>query len=177
MPTPVGHAIGGLAAVLLTHAGSRRPYLLSPGLLLGGAVVAILPDLDILIGSHRTYTHSVGAIVIFGLVSWGILRRGSSNAGIGTAAMMAAYASHLFLDWLGKDTSRPPGLMMLWPFSSTYFLSGFDIFGEVSRRYWRLDEFIFGNLRALGWEMLVLMPVLIAGWMVWSNGTVGESKK
>ena len=35
-------------------------------------------------------------------------------------------------------------------------MSGLDIFGEVSRRYWLLNEFILGNLRAVSWELVVL---------------------
>jgi membrane-bound metal-dependent hydrolase YbcI (DUF457 family) len=170
MPTPFGHAIGGLAAALFANSAARRPGL-SPQLLLAAAAAAVAPDLDILLGSHRTYTHSVGAAALVGLVSWLLLRR-RVNAPAAAAAVTAAYGSHLLLDWLGKDTSRPPGLTVLWPFSSTYFLSGCELFGEVSRRYWLLDEFIFGNLKALGWEMLVLTPVMLIAWVVWSGRTI-----
>ena len=169
MPTPFGHAIGGLAAALFANSAARHPGL-SPPFLLAAVAAAVAPDLDILFGSHRTYTHSVGAAATVGLVSWLFLRR-RANAPA-AAAITAAYGSHLLLDWLGKDTSRPPGLTALWPFSSTYFMSGCDLFGEVSRRYWLLDEFIFGNLKALGWEMLVLTPVLLIAWVVWSGRTI-----
>lgn len=85
---------------------------------------------------------------------------------------MAAHASHLFLDWPGKDTSRPTGLMMLRPFSSECFVSGFNLFGEVSRRYRLVDEFIFGNIRAVVWELTVLMLVLLVAWVTWSGLTL-----
>ena len=170
MPTPFGHAIGGLAAALFANSAARRPGL-SPRLLLAAVAAAVSPDLDILVGSHRTYTHSVAAVVIVGLVSWVALRR-TSNAAAAAAAITAAYASHLALDWLGKDTSSPAGLTALWPFSSAFFLSGCELFGEVSRRYWLPREFIFGNFKALGWEMLVLMPVMLIAWVVWSGRTV-----
>lgn len=172
MPTPLGHAVGGLAAALVTHAAASRPGLLSPRLLLASAAAAVLPDVDLLAGSHRTYTHSAGAVAIVGFASWAILRRRIPNAPAAAAAIMAAHASHLLLDWLGKDTSRPPGLMMFWPFSSSYFLSGYDVFGEVSRRYWLMEEFIFGNLRALSWELTLLMPILFLAWVVWSKRTL-----
>ncbi len=32
------------------------------------------PDLDLLIGSHRTYTHSIGAVFVVGIVSWLVMR-------------------------------------------------------------------------------------------------------
>ena len=59
MPSPVGHALGGLTAAFLINAFARRPAL-TVGLLATSAAVAVAPDLDILVGSHRTYTHSVG---------------------------------------------------------------------------------------------------------------------
>jgi hypothetical protein len=65
--------------------------------------------------------------------------------------------------------------MALWPFSTRFFLSGYDLFGEVSRRYWRLDEFVVWNLTALMWELVVLTPLLVVAWIVWSGRTVGTS--
>ena len=171
MPTPLGHAVGGLAAAFLTNAAARRPGL-SGGVALACVAAAVAPDLDILAGSHRTYTHSVGGVVATGLVAWLVLRSRVRAPLSAAAAIAAAHASHLSLDWLGKDTSRPPGLMILWPFSDRFYMSGVDLFGEVSRRYWLLDEFILGNLKAVAWEMVVLVPVLFVGWVVWSKRTV-----
>ena len=71
----------------------------------------------------------------------------------GAAALTAAYASHLALDWTSKDTSLPSGLTALWPFTSRYYKSGLDLFGEISRRYWLPDEFIIGNVKAAMWEL------------------------
>ncbi len=80
MPSPVGHALGGLAAAFVVDSLARRPTLTLP-LLAASAVMAVAPDLDILAGSHRTYSHSVGAVAIVGVVSWLALRaRGSSGA-------------------------------------------------------------------------------------------------
>jgi membrane-bound metal-dependent hydrolase YbcI (DUF457 family) len=136
--------------------------------------IAIAPDLDILAGHHRSYTHSIGAVVIVGLTSWLALHRRGTSAPTLSAALTSAYSSHLFLDWLGKDTARPAGLTILWPFSSAYFMSGLDLFGEVSRRYWLPNEFILGNLGAVGWEVLVLLPVLIVAWAHWSKRTLSR---
>src|SRR5262245_48089531 len=132
MPTPVGHALGGLTAALLANSAAKRPGL-PPRVFLAAALLAIAPDLDIVAGSHRTYTHSVGAIVVVGALTW-LLSHRKVPAPLATSAVLtAAYTSHLLLDWLGKDTSRPAGLMVLWPFSSDYFMSGCDLFAEVSR--------------------------------------------
>ena len=73
-------------------------------------------------------------------------------------AATAAYASHLLLDWLGDDRSVPIGIRALWPFTDAYFQSELRWFPPVERRYW-LPGFWTANLRAIGWEMLVLMPL------------------
>ena len=73
MPSPVGHALGGLAAAFVVDALARRPRLTLP--LLGAAVAfALSPDLDLLAGSHRTYTHSLGAVAIVAVACWLALR-------------------------------------------------------------------------------------------------------
>lgn len=171
MPTPLGHAVGGVAAALLVNAGARRPGL-PPRVVLTCAAIAIAPDFDLLAGSHRTYTHSIGGVVLTGVVAWLVVRRRVGTPLATAIAIAAAHASHLFLDWLGKDTSRPPGLTILWPFSPEFYMSGLDLFGEVSRRYWLFNEFILGNLAAVAWEMLVLVPVLLVAWVVWSGRTL-----
>ena len=168
MPTPLGHAIGGLAAAFLTNAVIRRPGF-STGVLFACSAVAVAPDFDILLGSHRTYSHSIAAVGAAALAAWLVMRQRRRPAFAAAASIAAAYASHLLLDWLGKDTSRPPGLMIFWPFSSEFYMSGLNLFGEVSRRYWLLDEFILGNIRAVAWEMVVLVPVLLVAWVVWSK--------
>lgn len=167
----MGHALGGLAAALLAGSAVRRQQL-SPALLIASAAAAVAPDLDLLIGSHRTYTHSLGAIFIVGVASWLVMRGRVPHAARAATILMAAYGSHLVLDWTGTDTSTPPGLMMLWPFSSAYHVSGWNLFGEVSRRYWLPQEFVLGNLAAFAWEMLVLVPVFLIAWVVWSKRTL-----
>ncbi len=170
MPSPVGHALGGLAAAFVVDSLARRPRLTLP-LLAVAAALAVAPDLDLLAGSHRTYSHSVGAVAIVGAVCWLFLRaRHASSAG--AALLTAAYASHLPLDWLSKDTSHPSGLTVLWPLSSAYYISGWDLFREISRRYWLPEEFILWNLQAVAWELMVLLPVVLMAWAVWSKRTV-----
>jgi membrane-bound metal-dependent hydrolase YbcI (DUF457 family) len=171
MPTPAAHALGGLAAAFLVDSIRRRP-MLSPALLAASAAAAMAPDLDLLAGSHRTYTHSLGAVFIVGLASWVIARGRVPSAVRAALIVMAAYGSHLVLDWMGKDTSIPPGFTALWPFSSDYYVSGWNLFGEISRRYWLPQEFVLGNLRALSWELAVLTPLLVVAWARWSSNTL-----
>ena len=172
MPSPVGHTLGGLAAAFVAASFVRRPSLTVP-LLAASVAVAVAPDLDILAGSHRTYSHSIGAVAIVGLVSWLFLRaRGSRGAG--AAALTAAYASHLALDWLSKDTSHPSGLTALWPFTMTYYTSGWNVFGEISRRYWLPQEFIVGNITAALWEVALVGPLVLVAWAAWSRQTLSR---
>jgi inner membrane protein len=170
MPSPVGHALGGLTAAFLINAFARRPAL-TVGLLATSAVVAVAPDLDTLVGSHRTYTHSIGGVAIVALAVWLILRKRSAGAA-GTAALTAAYASHLVLDWLSKDTSKPSGLAVLWPFTFNFYKSGLDLFGQISRRYWLPEEFIIGNVKAAMWECVLVAPCLFLAWVLWSKRTL-----
>ena len=73
-------------------------------------------------------------------------------------AVMAAYASHTLLDWLGTDASPPIGIMALWPFRSDYYESHLHVFSAISRRYW-LPEFLTSNARALAGELAILLPL------------------
>lgn len=73
-------------------------------------------------------------------------------------AVMAAYASHTLLDWLGTDWSPPIGIMAWWPFSSDYYESHLHVFRAISRRYW-LPEFLTWNARALAGELAILLPL------------------
>lgn len=168
MPTPVGHALAGMTTAWIFR---RRA-----GIALACALVAAIPDVDLLFGAHRTYTHSIGAVAIVGLVSWLVMRRRPDTIS-STFAMTAAYGSHFLLDWLGKDSSNPPGLMVLWPFSSRFYISGFDLFREVSRRYWNVDEFVLGNLSTLGWELLLLGPVAALAWALRKNHSTRRTQR
>ena len=170
MPSPVGHALGGLTAAFLINAFNRRPAL-TVGLLAASAMTAVAPDLDILVKAHRTYTHSVGGVAIVALAAWLILRKRPAGAA-GAAALTAAYASHLVLDWLSKDTSKPSGLAVLWPFTFNYYVSGLDLFGQVSRRYWLPEEFIIGNAKAATWECVLVAPCAFLAWVFWSKRTL-----
>lgn len=182
MPSPIGHALAGVAAGLIV-AGPPRPGWHAT-LFLGGrtraevasntapqprtvdvgpravaaltfALVANVPDLDLLAGIHSTYTHSVGAVAIVFLVALAVTRwRIRLSLGIA-----AAWGSHLLLDWLGSDTSAPIGIMALWPFSREHYQSQIYLFDAISRRHWLPEQFIWGNLKAAAREVLILGPL------------------
>lgn len=119
------------------------------------AVVASVPDLDLLIHSHRGESHSVGAALIAGAAAWVITRRPAW----GTAVTLA-WGSHVLLDWLSNDTRPPLGVMALWPFTREYYKASLEIFPPVSRRYWESRFWIY-NLRAVVAEILILGPLAL----------------
>jgi membrane-bound metal-dependent hydrolase YbcI (DUF457 family) len=133
------------------------------------AVVAVAPDLDLLIGDHRGFSHSVGAACIAGAIAWVITRR--PRWGV---AVALAWASHVLLDWMSHDTRPPIGVMAFWPLTRDYYKSSLDVFPAVSRRYW-LAEFWVYNLKALLVEFVILAP--IAALVVWlTPGIRGKTR-
>ena len=117
------------------------------------AAVAIVPDLDLLIHDHRGVSHSVGAALIAGAVTWVVTR--SSRWAL---AVTLAWASHVLLDWMSNDARPPLGVMALWPFTRDYYKAGIEIFPPVSRHYWE-SRFWLYNLRALAMELLIMLPL------------------
>jgi membrane-bound metal-dependent hydrolase YbcI (DUF457 family) len=171
MPSPVGHAIAGIAAGWIV-AGARRAPLQTAAL----AVAATAPDLDLLVGAHSGPTHGLGAAVIAGVLAWIAARyiRALRPATAGATARFVlaialAYASHTLLDWLSTDTSPPIGIMALWPVSREYYESSLHLFFAISRRYWRPDFWAL-NMRALARELIVLLPVLAIVWLARVRG-------
>jgi membrane-bound metal-dependent hydrolase YbcI (DUF457 family) len=149
MPSPIGHALGGIAA------GWRVAPARTVHVAAVLALVAAAPDLDLLLGEHREWTHSVGAAVIAGAIALLITRRWRWGL-----AVMLAWTSHVFLDWLSHDSRPPIGIMAFWPLTHAYYKAGIEIFPAVSRRYW-LAEFWFYNLKAAAVEVAVLLPVMV----------------
>src|SRR5438552_14768209 len=108
MPTPVGHAIAGLTVGWCSQAISNKKSTLKADGLISGLVVAcvaaaVAPDIDILFGSHRTFTHSIGAAAIVGVATWLLRKRGTApHPFFWAVAVTVAYATHILLDWLAK---------------------------------------------------------------------------
>jgi len=147
--------LAGVAAAWTADAGNVRPA--SRRLVVACAALAALPDADLILpGAHRTATHSFTAVFVVFIIAASVT--GQVTRWRTAAVCAAAYASHLLLDWLGDDRSVPIGIRALWPFTDAYFQSELRWFPPVERRYW-LPGFWTANLRAIGWEMLVLMPL------------------
>jgi inner membrane protein len=168
MPSPVGHALGGLIAgwaiagapdVRTTH--WREDVRTAVRASAPFALLAVAPDLDLLVHLHSRYTHSLGAAAIVTLVAAAFAP--PRRRAVFALACGAACASHVLLDWLGSDTSPPLGIMALWPFSSDFYLSDRGWFLATDRRYW-LPGFMARNLYALLWELILLAPPAALTW-------------
>ena len=188
MPSPLGHALGGLAVAWIADLvpGSRAGRAAAPQdsfyRRAGGALTVLCaglgaaPDLDLVLPSHRTGTHSVTAVLTVTIVAAAVTGwvtrevRSEKVEGRRTArvALMcgAAYASHLLLDWLGVDRFPPRGLQILWPVSQEWFISGLDWFVQTRRFDLLSLETLRINLYAMAWETTVLLPLLLLLWLV-----------
>lgn len=160
MPSPIAHALAGVAAGWIVHPPSARDTRSAVRRSIVFAVAGMAPDLDLLVGAHSGPTHGLGAAAIVGVVAWLCLRRtGTARAGATAWGIVLAYASHTLLDWLGTDSSPPIGIMAMWPIRRDYYESDLHVFRAISRRYW-LPEFWTYNLRALARELLIFVPLV-----------------
>ena len=162
MPTPIGHALGGIAAGVVIVGVSK-----DSGIRLGGrrlpvfplfALLGVLADVDFLIFTpHRYVTHSLGAGFVVGLLAM----LSCPRQPVIWAASTGAYLSHVLLDWLGNDTVKPLGVMALWPFDAAHYQAPFLLFRPVCRQYWLLDCWVSLAV-SVGYELLVLGTVALA---------------
>lgn len=120
--------------------------------------LGLLADFDLFVGHHSAYTHSIGAagvVLLAGLVILGPARW------MLAAGAAAAYFSHPVFDWLGEDGAAPYGVMLWWPFSTSYHYSGLEVFSSIERRYW-LPGFWSHNVRSVARELALLVPAAAA---------------
>lgn len=169
MPSPIGHALAGLAigwsASRPEPSDDSRPAGWSL-LALGCVLAAAAPDLDLLYPPiHRTVTHSVGATLLVIIITAAVTGKVTGRiAWRIVLALAAAHASHILLDWLGTDRFPPPGIRALWPFSNHFYISGWEVFPNVERRLWRPDALAV-NVHAALMEILIVGPVTAAVWL------------
>ena len=148
MPSPVGHALGGLIV----------GELLAPSALLLCAIAGVAPDVDFLWAGHNRQTHSLGAAIIAGLAVFAWKR--SPRLAL---AVTLSWGSHVLFDWLGSDDTPPLGVMALWPLNSNFYFADAYVFEAISRRYW-LDNFFSHNAWAVMKEVLLLGPIASVVW-------------
>jgi inner membrane protein len=183
VPSPLGHALAGIAAGWVIAPPATRREAVGWGTLF--AFAAMAPDLDLVVGVHRGPSHSLAAAVAAGALTW-IVSAAMSRAQIESGpqargarppvrralAVAAAYATHTLLDWLSADASAPFGIMALWPVTDNYYESSWHLFLATSRRYWRPDFWTL-NLHAVVRELAMLGPIaaLVARLRAWKPFT------
>jgi membrane-bound metal-dependent hydrolase YbcI (DUF457 family) len=172
MPSPIGHALGGLAVAFVmgypSVAGVIR-RLDTWKLPLICALLAVIPDVDLVLPvAHRSATHSLVAVALVSIVSIAVTGWVTGRvSGRIVLACTLAYATHLFLDWLNVDTNPPRGIQVLWPFDDRWFISNLDLFPRIERRRPFSPETMAGNLWAAVIEILIMVPV---AWLAWRAG-------
>jgi membrane-bound metal-dependent hydrolase YbcI (DUF457 family) len=178
MPSPIGHALAGIATVWVVDlVPGNRAWRSVPGsspwyqragggLSLLCAGLGAAPDLDLATATHRTATHSFTAVLCVGAVAAAVAAKTDRPAVRIAIMCAAAYGSHLLLDWLGTDQYFPYGLQLLWPFSRHWFISGWDVFRQTNAKHIFTYEPMVTNLRAIIQELAILGPIAVALWLL-----------
>jgi membrane-bound metal-dependent hydrolase YbcI (DUF457 family) len=175
MPSPFGHALAGVLTAWTADlipgqrtwrwSGSSWLARAGDGLTLTCAALAAVPDLDLLVARHRTMTHSVAAVAVVGMAAALAARRSEYLARI--ASMCAAsYASHLLLDWMAVDQTVPRGLQLLWPFTTRWYISDWNVFSPTERQQLFAPHVMRLNAIAIAQEIGILSPFLLIVWLV-----------
>ena len=189
MPSPIGHCLAGVAAAWTADLvpGDRAWRIAAPSssfyaraggtLTLACGALGAAADLDLLWGSHRVHTHSVGAVIFVALFAAAMAV--NAHRPVARVAVMcaAAYATHILLDWLGADDFAPYGIRALWPFSDRWYISGLDVFRTTQRFSMTRGEAIRTNVLAIAQEVLILGPIVAAVWLVRVKAFAGLAAK
>lgn len=168
MPTPLAHALAGMAIAWSAESIRRTP--LGSGARVPLAVtcgaLAMFPDLDLMYPPvHRMMTHSAAAVVLAGISAGFIMRRSSRDAAWAVPIVCGlAYASHLALDWIGGDTKLPAGIQLLWPFHDTWFISSWGVFRATDLGGFFTVPVMVSNSMAVLRELLILGPIGVGAW-------------
>lgn len=164
MPSPIGHALAGVAISLAVPEPTARIDWRRAGVC---ALFAALPDIDLLyMPIHRSVTHSVPVAILVTIISvvvTGQVIRGQTPISwrFGLAIGLA-WSSHVLMDWLGADANPPYGIQMFWPFSDRWYFSGWNVFPGTERRDWLGRRAMLINLRAALTELGIMGSIAVA---------------
>jgi membrane-bound metal-dependent hydrolase YbcI (DUF457 family) len=129
------------------------------------AAIGAAPDLDLLVGRHSAETHSLGAaLIVASVAAWWRWPVAAGRWRIWTAVFLA-WASHPLLDILAPDSVAPFGVMLFWPISRAYVLTGVHVFDAISRM-WHAPGFFTHDLLAIVREVAILGPVAAAVFVI-----------
>lgn len=173
MPTPIGHALVGLA-IAWSAESIRRVPLGTPALstlAVTCAALATAPDLDFIYPPvHRMMSHSVTAVAAVVVLMAVVARRAYPHApGLFALVSALAYASHLALDWMGTDTNLARGIQLWWPFSDGWFISSLEVFRVTRLRGFFTPGVMRMNGLAVVQELLIIAPIVWGAWLLRSR--------
>jgi len=139
--------------------------------------MAIAPDLDFIPGIlqgqpnlyHQGISHSIGAALVVSLAAAFFIGKG--NLWKHWGLLLAAYVSHLVIDFFGPDLRPPYGLPLFWPITEKHFISPLSIFfgmhhaasTHASMLDWTKGVFSLHNFRAIVVEIAVIVPFVVFG--------------
>jgi hypothetical protein len=172
MCTPFAHGLAGYTVLVLGEprlATNLRTNLQAMGT---GFVFGCMADADFLVAyytkapalQHHYFSHSILIALCIGVVAYLLLRALIQTRVFRTALLlMAAYGSHLLLDYFTHDGSPPIGIPLLWPFTGKHFVAPVEFFLSIHRG--SMQE-LFGshNFIALFREALILGPIAVVGY-------------
>ena len=132
-------------------------------------LMANLPDIDyipgVLMGQinafHHWYTHTLGWIASVAAASWLLWRKTDRVGWSSFVVLFAALTSHLIADMYSGDGNPPYGIMALWPFTDSFYISPTSVFWSLRKATWN-DVFQWYNVRAALYEAVVILPVIVA---------------
>lgn len=170
MPSPVGHALAGMAVAWSskTPVTTRCQWNPSTELAVTAAcvVLAVLPDGDLVYPPiHRAFSHSIGAVALVMIITMGVTRWVTGRVAWPLVVLFGcAFGSHIPLDWLGADPNPPFGIKALWPLSDRWYISPIALFPGTERRELFTIAAVRTNVIAALVEMLWLGPVAAVLW-------------
>lgn len=196
MPSPLGHALGGVIAGVLSHTLLREPQ---PGAITPGVLspapqttpgVSSPDGRGVVAGVRRRWHAAPADVRLFAWLGMAadldffVGRHSRETHSVGAMVLVGiglaivtrrprlvtsgalAYASHILLDWLGSDTTPPLGVMALWPLTADFYQSSWFLFDAISRRVWLWSTWVH-NAEAVAREILILGPVVVLALALW----------
>jgi len=176
MSSPIGHSLAGLMIYRVVHGPTSG---MAWGQLALCVFAANAADLDFVPGFlsgdpnryHHGISHSIGFAILFGfifsLMFYLFMRRSIIKYFV---IFSGLYLSHIVLDLMYIDTSRPYGEPFFWPLSPVYYYPSFAFLPDIRRSRESADFFIslfsLHNLWAVTIETLMLVPLIIVIWVL-----------
>ena len=164
MPTPVAHALAGTAVYFASR--RREDLWLFPAVVVSACFADLDFGLNFLTGEnyHHYFTHSLGFASLFSLGTYVAARLAKRpEPGRDTLLVAIAYLTHMGLDLFSRDTSRPYGMELLWPFSERFVIAPLPLFDDIHRG--TLAKLLsLHNWLAVGREILIVGPVAFLAW-------------